>query len=183
MTCLKRIFPGSPILLCKFHVVDYFRLKIIPTCMNTTRTEKDLIIDLIQVMINARDVECFKKAREEFYVKIAGIEVMPPGNREPVLLSDYFSRNWDGDMVQHWALYARRDLETLMENTNNRIERYVSAIILSKGHLRLFLYNKGTSNTTSSEKNSINHRKCHRYFWLIYTNKRSASEPFNVLFV
>ena len=122
---IGRVFPHSLIWLCLFHVMTY--MKKITTSAPVSKPEREFIFERFRGLVYSLNEEQFELNLRAFKNSIEGVTVLPPNNKNEVLLSDYFTRNWMSckDM---WALYLRTASVTLGDRTNNRIERVFRSI-------------------------------------------------------
>ena len=152
---LKSKLPDANILLCKFHVMKYFKKKISELdCKNIERQE---IAELIQKIINSQSQADYDTLHEKLQ------------DTSPEFL-DYFNSNWH-TCQELWVMHHRSTLRTHGNNTNNKIEshnqklkHYVSKHMpLPKAiqHLDKFLddtYSKSSFNRYANLKTKIDVR-------------------------
>ena len=118
ISCLKSVFVASTILLCIFHVLKFQKL-----LFSTAKVDvevKQEIMDAFKSMVYSRTEESFLANLQSFYTRIVGIDVR--SNKIYVSLRRYFDKNWLPDKGM-WAMYKRKELPVLGDNTNNRVER------------------------------------------------------------
>ena len=117
---LRKVFPFCVILYCRFHVIKYMK-SIVATALIPVH-EKHPIIARFVLIVYSKSKDDFDLKCKAFMTEIEGVKVLPPGNNQMVLLSDYFVRRWQS-CSKMWVEYERRHLNTMGDNTNNRIER------------------------------------------------------------
>ena len=112
------MFVTSVVLLCVFHVLKYQRLLI--STANVDVEIKQEIMDAFKKMLYSQTEENFVDNVDRFQAKIDGIDIR--SNKKYVSFRTYFDSNWlaDKDM---WAMFRRKELPLLGDNTNNRVER------------------------------------------------------------
>ena len=112
---LKKCFPNSEVLLCQFHVIQYFKKKINSLEFNLgNRAIRENLISHIYCMIYAKSPKEF----DYFYEKL--VESVP--NMKLNEFVCYFDKNW-GNCQDMWVSYRRNHVPHLSNNTNNRLER------------------------------------------------------------
>ena len=118
ISCLKSVFVTSVVLLCIFHVLKYQKL-LFSTAKVDVEVKQEIMV-AFKSLLYSQTEEYFLQNLNYFYTRIIGIEIR--SNKKYVSLRAYFDKNWlpDKDM---WAIYKRKELPVLGENTNNRIER------------------------------------------------------------
>ena len=115
-------------LLCHFHVMKYWK-NLVATALVTANVKEDCIDDL-QAILYSHSPESYETKVSLFKKKYADVEVRT-GKAKYERMIDYLERNWFKS-CELWAMYHRKGLPTLGDNTTNRVESTFSAL---KRHL------------------------------------------------
>jgi hypothetical protein len=107
---LEESFPNATVLLCRFHVMDYFS-KRIRREYGLKGEDGDNMLKHVQMMIDASDASDYEAVRDDM------IEMINENKR----FLKYFYKNWD-KCREKWVLYYRKSLPHLNNHTNNRLE-------------------------------------------------------------
>ena len=94
ISVLKSKLPSATILLCKFHVMKYFKKKI--SDLNCLKDEKHELAMLVQKLINSQNEEDYNKYHSE----------LTQFNDEFIT---YFDKNWH-PCKEQWVMYFRSSL-------------------------------------------------------------------------
>ena len=135
LNILKSVFPTSNVLLCRFHVLKYWK-----TLISTAMVEHDRKADIMEAfrsLVFAHSQATFCSQLTEWMKVIKGVEIRVGSGEKShyVGLRDFYVKNW-GSCLDMWVLYLRKKLPGLgEENTNNRIERAFGCM---KQHLKLY---------------------------------------------
>ena len=120
IACLEKVFPSSRICLCTFHVIKYMKEVIATACIPVE--EREFIFERFRAVVYSHSEEHFLANNQAFKNSLHEVSFKPKGNKEYSSGLDYYTRNWEL-CAEMWVLYHRRDLITLNDRTNNRIER------------------------------------------------------------
>ena len=155
ISVLKSKLPSATILLCKFHVMKYFKKKI--SDLNCLKDEKHELAMLVQKLINSQNEEDYNKYHSE----------LTQFNDEFIT---YFDKNWH-PCKEQWVMYFRSSLRTHGNNTNNKLEchnqklkKYLNSnmrLPVAVEHLSNFIgdtYAKSSFNRYENLKNRIDNR-------------------------
>ena len=155
INALKVKLPNANILLCKFHVMKYFKKKICD--LDCKHSERQEIGELIKKLIDSRSQEEYDRLHETLKTLNSDFH-------------DYFNSNWH-TCQELWVMHHRSSLRTHGNNTNNKIEshnqklkNYVSkhmTLPQAVEHLDKFLvdtYSKSSFNRYSNFKTKIDVR-------------------------
>lgn len=115
---LRKIFPNSRILLCKFHVIKY--VKNLVATATVTVEKKNEIMNSFKAALYSRSQSDYELKKKEFLESSKDVQVRV--QKKYVLLEDQFINNWD-NCKEMWVMHYRSTLPTLGDSTNNRIER------------------------------------------------------------
>ena len=125
---VKEVFPTSTPLLCKFHVLKWWK-----TLLKTAKTsdqfmsleeKDDLMKAFTKLLYASRDN--FSKTEQEFKLSIDGVIVRVGYGDQSYYanLSEYYEKNWKSCETLWMLLYRRHLVGIEEEHTNNRIERF-----------------------------------------------------------
>ena len=125
---VKEVFPTSTPLLCKFHVLKWWK-----TLLKTAKTSDQFMSleeknDLMKAFTKLLYVSSddISKTEEEFKRAIDGVIVrVGYGDKSYYAnLSEYYEKNWKSCATLWMLLYRRHLVGIEEEHTNNRIERF-----------------------------------------------------------
>lgn len=107
---LRDIFEGATVLLCSFHVIKHWKKKIAELVLNKG-DKASLLATLCSIL--------YSETLERYESGVRRLKEECPDKK----FLDYFLKNWDAQR-QMWAHLFRKDLPTMGNNTNNRIESH-----------------------------------------------------------
>ncbi len=115
-------FPNSKVLLCIFHVIKAVKTEIAK--QNICLEEKQKTLDAFRSILYSTSDEAVKENENRLFSFCSD------------LFAKYYRSNW-GNIVELWCFAFRIGLQTLGNNTTNRIERFFLTIktsLKSSGH-------------------------------------------------
>lgn len=113
--CLRKSFPKSSLMLCKFHVMQNFQRTITTNKMKITKKIRHEILKVIQAMIYCENLSEFTNHINKIY------------SFNIVRLTEYFKNNWECNYSE-WVLGLSDAINYYGNGTNNRIESINSKI-------------------------------------------------------
>ena len=108
MNAIKECIPNATILLCKFHVMKYFKKKV--SDLDIKRSEKQTLGLLLQQLIDSKNQEHYDELYSELQQHESGFV-------------EYYNKNWHS-CQSSWVLHFRTQFRTHGNNTNNKIESH-----------------------------------------------------------
>ena len=108
INALKCKLPNANVLLCKFHVMKYFKKKV--SDLDCKHKERQELGEHLHKLIDSRDKEHY----DALYEKLQSFS--------PEFVN-YFNENWH-TCQELWVLHFRASLRTHGNNTNNKIESH-----------------------------------------------------------
>ena len=123
---LQKVFGNLTILLCTFHVIKWLRIVISTACWADGRVVdcdgKHEMMKAFKRILYSRNEEDFESEMQSFLDFIVKTQVRVGNNKDYVIFSYHFVRNWESCRIAHCY---RRNITCLMGNhTNNCIERF-----------------------------------------------------------
>ena len=114
---IKKIFPGSIVLLCCFHVMKYIRC-LVSTALTTQDVKNDIYSQFNKVLYSKRE-DIFEVENQLFLDMIDNVQVRSGKNY--VNFKSYYIKNWESSK-EMWVRYFRNSMPLLGDNTSNRVE-------------------------------------------------------------
>ena len=108
MNAIREHIPTATVLLCKFHVMKYFKKKV--SDLDIKHDEKKALGLLLQQIIDCKDQNHYDELYKELQQK----------DNEFV---QYYNKNWHSCQSM-WVIHFRKNLQTHGNNTNNKIESH-----------------------------------------------------------
>lgn len=105
---IKETFPGVPVLICRFHVLQIFAREVPGRTKSLTKAQKDRILEVLQRLVYSSSPQEYEANYKTFS------EIAPPE------LKSYYDENWD-NVKDEWVKYLMAK-GNLMNFTNNRTE-------------------------------------------------------------
>ena len=116
---LKKIFPGSIILLCQFHTIKFMHC-LFSTIPDYVEVKGDIMGQFKRVLYSKTE-NAFNN-ENEIFLKLTENVLIRNAQQNYVNLKEYYQRNWESVKLM-WVTCFRRHLPLLGDNTTNRIER------------------------------------------------------------
>ena len=114
---IRKIFPGSIVLLCVFHTLKFMR--VLFSTIPDTIPVKESVMSQFKKVVYANDETIFETESVKFEDLVENLQVRT--NNKYVNLKDYYIKNWKGCKLM-WVRCYRKTLPLLGDNTTNRIE-------------------------------------------------------------
>ena len=108
MNAFKENIPNATLLLCKFHVMKYFKKKV--SDLDIKHNEKKALGTLLQQIIDCKGQDHY----DELYKELQ--------QHDPEFVQ-YYNKNWH-NCQSMWVIHFRANLLTHGNNTNNKIESH-----------------------------------------------------------
>ena len=125
---LKRLFPGSQLLICRFHVLKSFKREITCEKLGISREERNLSLEFLQKLSYAASDEEYNKIYDDLR------------SRTPPCVLSYFDKNWHS--IRHeWVIGISGGKGSLFKSTN-RLESFnqkLKSVITRFSSLEQFL--------------------------------------------
>ncbi|KAE9115003.1 hypothetical protein PF006_g19376 [Phytophthora fragariae] len=128
---LEKKFPNARVLLCRFHVLKWFRQIRTDDRFALSRVLQNEMLLRIKQMVYSKSASDYEAARDELFDMLEE-SLKPNATKDRSKLNDssdkkshpfigYFNENWES-CRRRWVEYLRTDTPHLGNNTNNRIE-------------------------------------------------------------
>ena len=109
LASIKEVFPNVNVKICAFHCIQAMLRAL--SKFQLSSDEKNHIMSLFRTMVFVPSEYAFENALQELNLRYSSVEGFP----------EYFESNWE-NCKDLWAGYGTKEVITLNNNTNNRLE-------------------------------------------------------------